>query len=120
MNDKEQVCEKQFEECLDNGVYEGIHEAWHLVWIFVAVAAVYGACAWISPYFFPADQWVLIKASLLRIPGDVRHGFMLLLSLVLLDLLCPNAAFKSATSTPLSSAILLGSMLFSLAWVMAS
>ena len=114
-----QACEAQFDKCLNEGAREGIHEFWHLAWIWIIIAAIYGACAYVVPYFFPEDEFILIQASLLRIPPDVRHAGMLLTVVVLFDLISPHPVLRNATSEPMSSAVLLGSLIGGLAFVMA-
>ena len=117
MSDKNKA--KEEEVCLDEGAKESIHQFRHLTWIGAIVLLVDIACAYIAPRFFPTDQYVLVKASLLRIPIDLRHGFMLLSTIVLLDLLSPHPILAKASSTPMSSAILIVGVVGSLAYVMA-
>ena len=117
----EQVITKQdLATCLDEGAKEGIHQLFHLSWIWLLIIAIYGACAWVVPMFFPTDQYILIQATLLRIPGDVRHAGLLLTVVVLFDLISPNKVLHNATSTAISSAVVLGALLLSLAYVMTS
>ena len=118
---EEQVVTKQdLATCLDEGAKEGIHQFFHLGWIWALIIAIYAACAWVVPIFFPADEYILIQATLLRIPGDVRHAGLLLTVVVLFDLISPNTLLKNATSTAMSSAVVIGALLLALSYVMSS
>jgi hypothetical protein len=114
---RQDECKTEYDVCM-NEVER--HQTWRLLVIWFVVTGIAVTFHLLSAMIFAGEGMVFTREMVLNIIPDVIYSVILMTSIVIFDWVTPGATLKRATSEPLSAAIVIGSFVLGLSYIMAA